>query len=198
MQERILQEASDLFVKSGVRSVTMDEISETLGISKRTLYENFSNKEELLRECISYQHSIYEKQKKELLNSVENPLEIIHIHITNAFKIISRIHPNFMNDIRKFHPNIWKEVFIPQRKKNILFTQEIIKRGIKHGYFRNDINPEINANIAHMQFQLLEDNSLDEFSRKEVFEHIVMGFIRGMATEKGLKMINQLFDGENK
>jgi TetR/AcrR family transcriptional regulator, cholesterol catabolism regulator len=194
MHQRILEKATEMFFKSGVRSITMDEISECLGISKRTLYENYSNKEELLKACIEFHHNTYISHFKELFATVENPLEIVHIHIVNTSKALSIIHPNFIKDIKKFHPKIWNEFFIPKRDMNIEFTKDIIKRGIEQGYFRDDINPEIMALVAHNQFHHIDDSPLEQFPRKEVFEHIVMNFIRGMATEKGHKMINQLFD----
>ncbi len=196
MHDRILEEASRLFLRNGVRSITMNEIAEALGMSKRTLYEHFPNKEVLLQESIKHNHNKYVESIKKLLDTLENPLEIIHIHITEVFKVISNAHPNFINDLNKYHPEICKKVVIPNRTAAISFTEEVIKRGVKQGYFREDINPSIMANIAHLQFQLMDDSAFDNYSKTDVFEHTVMTFIRGIATEKGHKMIDKLFYNE--
>ncbi len=194
MQQRILEKATELFLKSGIRSVTMDDISESLGISKRTLYEHYCNKEELLKECIEHNHNTYLSHLQQQFATVENPLEIIHVHIIYTLKALGEIHPNFIKDIKKFHPNIWNKLFVPKRDKNIEFTKEVIKKCIVQGYFRDDINPEIMAFIAHNQFQHIDDSPLEQFPKKDVFRHIVMNFIRGMATSKGLSVIEKLFE----
>lgn len=197
MQTRILEQASELFIKSGIRSVTMDEIAESLGMSKRTLYEYFPNKEKLLKECILYKHKIYSEEMKQLLDTIDNPLEIIHIHISKAIKNISQIHPNFSKDLKKYHPKILQDVFLPLKEKNTAYTKEVITRGKKQGYFRQDIDPDIMADLIHIQFHRLDEFPLDRHPKTEVFKHIVMGLIRGMATEKGMKNIKQLFENEN-
>jgi AcrR family transcriptional regulator len=85
VKRRIIEQASNMFFRYGIRTITMDEIAESLGISKRTLYESFATKEDLLKECIEFQHSENLKMRDEVMREVgDDPLEVIHRHFRHA------------------------------------------------------------------------------------------------------------------
>lgn len=196
IKERITHQASELFFRNGIRSVTMNDVADALGISKRTLYEHFSNKEELLVHCIQQRQQNNIKKMEEIAQQASNPVEVIHRHFRHNVILIRDTHPNFARDLEKLHPAIWNDVIVDMIKRRDEKTLLLIHDGMKQGYFRNDTDPEIATKLLFAHVDLLNDTNvfpLDRFSRTDLFRHIVIGFLRSLATEKGLKEIDKLF-----
>ncbi|TVQ10593.1 MAG: TetR/AcrR family transcriptional regulator [Bacteroidetes bacterium] len=194
---RILQQASTMFLRYGIRSITMDEIAQSLGISKRTLYESFSNKEDLLTHCIEYQH-VENKRIRDIIlaENEDDPLEIIHQHFRQALIILNSLHPNFFNDLRKYHPRIWKEQIESKQEENIEFTTSMIMQGASKGVFLENEHPEILSTMIHSVMQMITLGDIfpeTRYPRSEVIRQVMLNFIRGLATEEGLRLIDEKF-----
>lgn len=196
-QNRIIEQATMMFFKYGIRSITMDEIAESLGISKRTLYESFNNKEELLKQCIEHN----DDKNKKLIEAIErehhdDPLEIIHQHFRHAIITLNSLHPNFFKDLKKYHSGLLTGCIESKQNEAIAFTQSMIERGIKKGVFHQNADPEILSNMIHSLMQTITMSDLfpeTRFSRAEVVRQALLNFIRGMATVEGLKIIDEKF-----
>ncbi len=197
IKSRILHQATQMFFKYGIRSITMDEVAESLGMSKRTLYESFSNKEELLTKCIEYQYQEGLQIRKEIVaKHADDPLEILRQNFRVALITLNNIHPNFFNDLQKYYWKVRDRHVNEKQQENIEFTQSIIEKGMEKGVFRKDLNSNILSIMIHSVMQII--NSPDEFPesrfpRAEVFRQSFLNFIRGMATEEGLKLIDEKF-----
>ena len=195
-KERIIEGATELFFRKGIRAVTMNDVSELLGISKRTLYEHFSNKEELLCKCISRHYQTHKKQIEMLEEEASNPVDIMHRHFRYHVIRINDYHPNFINELQKLHPNIWHTLvadLVADREK---YTKDLIVEGIRQGYFRKDIYPAIAAKLLFAHVDLLSDTDTfptDRIPRADLFRQILTGFLRGLSTEKGFKEVENLF-----
>jgi len=190
IKQRIIEEASKLFAKSGVKRVKMGDLAKHLGISKRTIYENFSDKEELLIACIAYHIDSDDHTAKVLSqadNMVEAMLAMLHIEDSQT----SQRKYNLIEEVRKYFPQAYKEhVLRVIGDRNHSFEQ-IVKRGMAEGVFRENLLPEI---IVHFFNSRIEDISLDEhylvkYSLAEILENIAITFIRGMCTTKGLQIV---------
>ncbi len=195
-KERIVGEATELFFRKGIRAVTMNDVSEALGISKRTLYEHFSNKEELLRQCISRHYHTHRKQIEKLEEEAGNPVDIMHRHFRYHVIRINDYHPDFLNELQKLHPNIWHTLIADLIEDREKYTTELITEGIRQGYFREDIYPAIAARLLFAHVDLLSDTDtfpLDRIPRADLFRQILTGFLRGLSTEKGFKEVETLF-----
>lgn len=192
-RERIIEGAAGLFRKYGLKSVTMDSLAGHLGISKRTIYEIFSDKDELLKGVLK---SMTEKQKdllKKILDQSNNPIEAI-------FRLleVNRDHfqgwsPAFQEDIKKFYLNIKDsdKCEIPDYKNH----QEIIENGIKDGYFRTDVDSDLANRCLYFLGRSIMDDELypfDTFSRNEVIRNTFINYLKGISTTKGLDLINRL------
>lgn len=195
---RILQQASDMFTRYGIRSITMDEIAQSIGISKRTLYESFSNKEELISQCLASEYHQNKKLRDEImLNHQDNPLEIIYQHFRQALIVLNGLHPNFFNDLQKYHPQIWKEQIEDIQQENISFTTSIIEMGASKGIFLQIEHPEILSTMIHSIMQLITLGNMfpeSRYTKSEVIKHVLLNFIRGLATEEGLRLIDEKFN----
>lgn len=195
---RILQQASDMFTRYGIRSITMDEIARSIGISKRTLYESYSNKEDLLSYCIEFQYQENLKFRNTIVSTYENdPLEIIYQHFRQALIILNGLHPNFFNDLQKYHPRIWKEQIENRQEESIAFTTSMIELGASKGIFLDNKHPEILSTMIHSVMQMMTLGNIfpeTKYPRSEVIRQVLLNFIRGLATEEGLKQIDEKFN----
>ncbi len=194
--ETMLRETLALYKKMGIRAVTMDMVAEKLGMSKRTLYEQFPNKNDLINACLQLDMSeMKENAMKELSNS-KNLLEKIVLFMYFHINTIKQYSPNFLYDLNKYHPELSCE-------KNADFYQsmtnkiiELIETGKKEQLFRNDINSEIASRLVLEQFKYIHNESLfspEKYSHTKIFEHIVITFIRGIATIKGYELIEEYY-----
>ncbi len=197
-KERILHQASEMFFRYGIRSITMDEIAQSIGISKRTLYESFSNKEDLLSSCIDYQYKENVKFRDAMVSAHKNdPLEIIFQHFRQALIVLNGLHPNFFNDLQKYHPRIWKEQIESRQEENIAFTTSMIKTGASKGIFLENEHPEILSTMIHSVMQMITLGGLfpeTKYPRAEVIRQVLLNFIRGLATEEGQRLIDEKFN----
>jgi len=197
VKERILEQASQLFLRFGIRSITMDEIAESLGMSKRTLYEHFSNKEELLTECIEFQY----KENLKLRDDIErafgdDPLEIFHQHFRQVIIIINSVHPSYISDMQKYYGHIWRKHIKSKQEETIAFTMAQIEKGKALGIFRQDADADILSRTAHLAMEMMGSPEIfpeTRYSRTEVFRQVIMNFIRGMATAEGIAKIDEKF-----
>ncbi len=195
IQERITEQAASMFFRNGIRSVTMDEIAESLGISKRTLYEGFTTKAELLKASIEYKY----KESLQLRNEIESHhkndvLEVIYQHFRYILLSLNDIHPNFFKDIQKYHSRIWFKHIENKQEENIAFTESIIKKGKEQGLFRENVDGAILSRMIHAMLQMMHTEKLypeTRFARAEVAKQVMFNFIRGLATAEGLKKIDE-------
>jgi len=193
VKQRIIEEASRLFGQSGVKSITMNDLARHLGISKRTIYENFEDKEELLIACIDAFHEEKIKEQQAMFNEVNNVADAILMILQKGTELAAQRQFNMMNDIRKYYPQIFKERLLrlhADKQKNI---EQLIRRGINEGVFRDDLNPEIIALFFCKQGESFSHNNkdLDKFSLSEIFENLALTFLRGVCTAKGIEIIEK-------
>lgn len=197
-KDRIIDESIVLFVKHGIRSVTMDEIAKQCGISKRTLYENFKDKEELLINCVERIHEVKMKNHKAILKTTENVIEILLTKIKQVMKDASQLKPSFHKEINKYYPSV---AAIQQKHFKEFAANEIhrfIKKGITQELFRKELNVDIVTGllIGQIQYVINDMPENPEYSFVEVFQTMMLSFARGISTNKGIKIIEN-FEKKN-
>jgi TetR/AcrR family transcriptional regulator, cholesterol catabolism regulator len=195
--ERIVNHAVELFIRSGIKSITMDDISAEAGVSKRTIYENFRDKDELLRACLLFMDNHHARETERVFADSTNTIDMVFRFLKHGIEAINSINPLFMTDMKKYHYRIWKETYIINSDKYLAQTYTILKKGINEGLFRKDIHIEIVAKLLNEQLTLMTDERIFpslKYSRSLVFENIVINFFRGIATGKGLQIIDKYMD----
>ena len=198
IKERILAQAADMFIKSGIRAITMDDISRETGVSKRTIYENFKDKDDLLRSCLMYMDAIHEKETDELISSSDSTIDIVFSILKHGIKAINMINPMFFVDLKKYHYKIWKETYVINYEKQLSRSYMMLKKGINEGLFRKETDIEIVAKLLHEQIRIMSDEQVfpsDKYPKARVFEHMMINFLRGIATPKGLNLIDRYIPG---
>jgi AcrR family transcriptional regulator len=188
IKQRIIEEASKLFAKSGVKSVTMGDLAKHLGMSKRTIYEHFKDKEELLIACADTSHVESEEFFQKVLSRTDNMVEamLAMLQIEGGASLIE--------EVRKYYPQVYKEHLLRIVEDRSGYFEQIINRGMAEGVFRENLNLEIIVYFFNGRAKsfLLSDLHLSKFSMSEIFESIAVTFLRGMCTPKGLEIINHL------
>jgi putative transcription regulator (tetR family) len=192
LKSRILHTSMHEFKQKGIRSVRMDDIANSLGISKRTLYEIYANKEELLLAGIIEEEKIKEKEAQVFISDdsytvMDLIIKFYHLKIEE----LTHTNPLFYSELHKY-PRIIK--FINRRhhtldKRNMAF----IKRGIQEGYFSPQFNYDIIFQIINGATTVMMTESFFKgYDVQTVFKNVTSFFIRGFCTQKGIREIDTL------
>lgn len=194
IKQRIIEEASVLFARSGVKSTTMDDIARHMGISKRTIYENFKDKETLLVACIGAFYRENRIFSERVFEKSENVIVAVTTLLKKGAEQAQQQQFVMINDIRKYYPQVYKEHLVIHHANKYQEMASLIERGITEGVFRDDLNPEIIAHIFNKQAEGMTsaEKELDKFSFSEIFENMVINFMRGLCTQKGVEILNDL------
>jgi AcrR family transcriptional regulator len=195
IKDRIIDGAAHLFRIYGIRAVTMDSIAGHLGISKRTIYEVFSDKDELLADVLKWMGEKHKALVSRILNDSENAIDAIFRLLESSMDHFQDMSPAFQADLKKYHYevliNITDKSDMPDFRNNV----QVIERGIKERLFRKDINPDIvnrclySLGRSPMDFDLYP---YEEFNRRDVIKNVFINYMKGIATKEGIELINRL------
>lgn len=184
LRERIIETAVKAFAAQGIKSITMDDIATSLGISKRTLYEVFPDKETLLEECILRGQKEGDEYLKNVLATSENVLEVLLKCYQRSIEKSHATNKKFFEDIKKY-PKAYK-LMTKRHDQDSEETVNFFKEGVKQGIFRDDVNFAIINLLVREQIDVLMNTDIcKEYSFLEVYESIMFTFLRGISTEKG-------------
>ena len=191
LTDKVVSVAEGLFMRLGVRSITMDEVARTLSMSKKTLYQYFENKDQLVSATMIAHIRREEKALKRVHKSSRNAIEEIHGLAEIMRKNLGQLNPSTLFDIKRFHLNAW-EKFLNFKNKCIQgHTADNIVRGIKEGYYRPEIDAHILARLRVEQVPLMFKPTVfsnADFDFKQVQLQVLDHFIHGLLTNKGRKL----------
>lgn len=192
--ERILTGSLELFFKAGIKSVTMDDIARHLGISKKTIYQFFTDKNELVIALVKMRMEEDELQMKAMMEKSTNVIEQMIDMMRCSEEIISRINPILIHDLQKYHPEAWN-VFQSFKADVVIRTlEQLLKQGIEQGYIRPDIDVKVMARMRVNQVELGFNTAiypLAEFSPWKVQQQFLEHFNYGICTLEGYKLLEQ-------
>ncbi len=196
LKSNIIQNATELFAKKGCRAITMDDISKSLGMSKRTIYENFKDKEELLTCCID----LLFKEVDIELDSWENSSNIILSFLefkdsTNT--ILHRLPQDFFMDVKRYFPNVYDQTVTPRINEDQKRTIHFLEKGQKEGYFLQSINNKIITTLIQEVGRVISNEeffSPKDFKPEEIFQNGFIPFLRGLSTQKGIDTIDKYYN----
>lgn len=190
LKERIITTATEAFTSNGIKCITMDDIATKLGISKRTLYEVFADKESLLKECILKVQADRDRYLQEIYEQSHNVLEVILAVFQKSIEVFHQTNKRFFEDIKKY-PKIY-EMMKDRRNSDSEKTMSFFLSGVEQGIFRADINFAIVNLLVREQFDVLMNTDVcNEYPFIEVYESIMFTYIRGISTEKGAQVLEE-------
>ena len=188
LRERIIMTSTEAFTSKGIKCITMDDIAAALGISKRTLYEVFADKETLLKESILKIQQDRDKYLQEVYEHSSNVLEVILAVFQKSIEIFHKTNKRFFEDIKKY-PKVYA-MMQDRQDSDSEKTMFFFKSGVEQGIFRSDVNFAIVNLLVREQFDVLLNTDIcSEYPFIEVYESIMFTYIRGISTEKGAKVL---------
>ncbi|MEJ7778610.1 MAG: TetR/AcrR family transcriptional regulator [Daejeonella sp.] len=195
VKDYIISESDKLFCQHGFKSVTMDDIAKHLGMSKKTIYTHFSDKNEIVNMVIENKLNSQRCSIREGSENAENAVHELFFAVTNMRELLSNMHPNLFYDLQKYHPQAWLH-FKNFRQKNLFETiYNNLIRGLKEGYYRKDIKPDILTQLRLEQIDLIFSNSSEYTNGKygiaQVMVELTEHFLYGICSLKGHKLINK-------
>jgi len=197
VKKRIVVGAAELFQKYGIRSVSMDDIARHLTMSKKTIYQYFKDKDEIVTLALRAHMEMEMKEYDEVFEHASNAVEELALVSKCMRKDFKGMNPSLLFDMQKYHPEAWGMWL---KFKNEFIKDHVVdnlKRGIKEGYFRKDIDPEVMAIFRVEQVQLAFDDTVfpqDQFNFTEVQMQFFNHFVHGIVTEPGLKLFEEYLE----
>jgi AcrR family transcriptional regulator len=192
--DRIVTGGEDLFLQAGIKAVTMDDIAKHLGMSKKTIYHFFNDKNELVMALVKKKIAEDEIQIAEIIEKSANVIEEMINMMKCSEEIFSRINPIVVHDLQKYHPEAWGE--FQKFKADVLVKtlEELLSKGIKQGFVRPDVDVRILANMRVNQVEMGFNASIfpvAHYNTWKVQYQLLEHFNYGICTLKGHKLLDQ-------
>ncbi|MBO4851668.1 MAG: TetR/AcrR family transcriptional regulator [Prevotella sp.] len=192
LRGRILSTAMVAFRKKGIKAVKMDDIANELSISKRTLYEIYTNKEDLLYECVRDHDEMFEKKLKDMVSERESTvIDILACFMKLHIEEASETNPAFYSELVKYPKLI--DYINERNERQRSRSRGFMQRGVEEGFFRSDIDYDItNLMVEVFMSHVMEKGLYKRLPLPEIIRNVVMVMLRGFSTEKGLRRIEML------
>jgi AcrR family transcriptional regulator len=192
-KEKIQWKAYELFKRFGVRSVTMDEIAQQCGVSKKTVYQFYEDKDTLVEQIVQTLTNRSEDYCSKQQVVADNAIEEIFLSIDMVEEMIEGVNPALLNDLRKYHTAAYSK--LEKHKKEFMseFFRKNIERGIEEGLYRNDFKTDIiTAFYLHSSMVAIEQDIFPKkYSIADINYEISMFILHGLATPKGAKLVEK-------
>jgi len=192
-KQRIIEEAAVMFRTFGIRSVTMDMLANQMGISKRTIYEVFEDKDDLLSGVLKWMALKQEKLSSRVLEESENVIEAIFKLLDIMTEHFHNMSPAFRMDMKRFHNDMINKFNKTDELPYYNNNAEILKRGIEEGIFRKDLDIMITNKCLMEVMKMSGDKDVsaeDDLINEDVIRDFFINYLRGISTQKGLELIN--------
>ena len=192
-REKIVNGALQMFLAEGIKNVTMDRIAASLSVSKRTIYEHFSGKEELVEDCLALFKRQYEEMTNKLKEESENSFVFLLSMIQRTIMLVRKINRNFFSDMETIFAKQQEQAKMDKVAMQKEFS-DLLLQSQNDAFIQKDLSPEILSMMYYGMLTSLRDKSsydFNKFSFPDVLQVFVLTFFRGVATEKGLKLIEK-------
>ena len=194
-RERIVSVAQDMFLSRGIRSVRMDDIAHACGVSKRTIYELFNDREELIGESLLHHATEIHKLSQEAIAQAENVLHAFWLEATNR----SKLHPGvntLLEDLRRYYPKVMENLMPQIHEAVVLHTHEKLAEGVKDGLILPSLDLDFFSRaLTNYVYGLgvIEANTATTgvVITSQTVPSAILIFLRGISTEKGRRYIDE-------
>jgi AcrR family transcriptional regulator len=190
--KNILLKARELYMKYGIKSITMDDVARELGISKKTLYQYVIDKDDLVGKFIDNEISLRQEEICKCFGIGYNAIEELFEISIFMNKMMQDQNPATEYDLKKYYPVHFQKTVKARREGVYEYILLNLKKGVKEGLYREEMNKEI---IAKLYLSRIEDSHINELFTKEefaslrLFVEILTYHVRGIATEKGILVL---------
>ena len=194
-QEKIVRRAAEMIAELGVKSLRVDDLAHDLGVSKRTLYEMFGDKEELLYHSIKY---LFEKEEAEVQASIDLTQAGIPalFEIFDAMMARSATRKRIMENLAKFYPELYERIMTENRDHGLAQLRNKLNRLVEEGYISEIVDIDLSITMFYYTSmglmrrhgRLVLPNGITE---QDAIRYTIINFFRGIATLKGVEQIDE-------
>jgi AcrR family transcriptional regulator len=197
VKEKVMRQVMEQIRINSLKDITMDEIARELGMSKRTLYENFSSKEELIKQSVEFfMEDFHEKMEREAGKETNSIRQILHLSLVMV-SISSKVDLKKVEELQKTYPEIFTTMLTMHKRLSDEFLRDLIIEAQKQGYIVKPIDVDIIRNLIYVS---IYEPSTDVFNEtRPKYKSIVLFamhffiIIRGICTKKGLEEFNDFY-----
>jgi len=194
IQERIVTKAHELFMRYGIRSISMDEIASNLGISKKTIYHSFKDKDALVDGVLEIEMKSRECNCSKTKEICDNAVHEIFLALDIMEELFAGFNPSILFDLEKYHPESYKR-FTEHHNGYLYKTiSENLVRGIREELYRSEINIDIISKFRIGSMFLIFNMNyfpFGSYSLPQLGAEITDNFLHGLVTEKGRELIRK-------
>ena len=194
MREKILSKAADLFLTVGFKSVTMDDIAENLGCSKKTIYQHFENKTKLVEASTMFMFGVISQGIDHICALEKNPIEEIFDIKSFVMHHLKNEKSSPQHQLKKYYPKIYQTLKEKQFEMMHECVRDNLNRGIAKGIYRDSIHVDFISRIYFNSMMVMKDKELfplTYFSMNDLMENYIDYHLHGICTSEGLEFLNQ-------
>jgi predicted transcriptional regulator len=197
MKDKIIHKATEMFINLGFKSITMDDIANEMGISKKTIYTHYNNKTELIREVVFSVFDTICEGIDGICSLNQNPIEELY----EIKKFVSMRLKNEKSSpqyqLQKYYPEIHEEFRLKNFEKMSDCTVKNLEKGVALGLYRKNLNIDFVSRIYFVGMLGIKDDSIfpiDKFPKIYLIEEYLEYHLRGIVTKEGLQILNQFIN----
>ncbi|MEG0466809.1 MAG: TetR/AcrR family transcriptional regulator [Mucinivorans sp.] len=198
---KIVEASTELFIRNGIKCITMDDVAQNLGMSKRTIYEHFENKRALLSACIDYNYDTQAENEAQLVAHAKNIVEELY-YILKPVGNDNTAKAKFSLELKRYFPDLFKELYINRHQHISSRIRARLQRGVDQHIIQEttDLNISVYVIFTTINSFLTHPEDIRDlpFSSEDLFRYAFISFFRGIATPKGVAMIDEMIDNINK
>lgn len=194
IRDRILHGAQQLFFRYGVKRITMDDIARELGISKKTIYQYFADKNTLVLCFARVQIQCQRGEIEQAMQGSKNAIEEIMQSVNIMQKMFARISPNTIYDLMKYHPDAFAEFRVFKENHLTQIVEDNLQRGKREGLYREDINTKILSRLRVEEIEWSLDHEklgIEMHQIPQAHTILLEHFLYGLCTLKGHKFFDK-------
>ena len=192
--KNILVKVRELYNKYGIKSITMDDVARELGISKKTLYQFVSDKDDLVGKFIDFEIEIRQEEICKCFKSELNAIEELFEISIFMNKLMKEQNPATEYDLKKYYPNHYQNTVKIRRARMYSYLLLNLKKGKDEGLYRQEMNEEVIAKLYLSRSENIHMDTLftvEEFTSLKLFIELLTYHVRGIATEKGIEVLDK-------
>lgn len=200
MKEKIIEQAAELFLNLGFKSVTMDDIANKMGISKKTIYVHFGNKTELVDAVSFFLFENICEGIDTICDTSKNPIKELYDVKMFVMRHLKNEKTSPQYQLKKYYPETYNRLHMAQFNKMQESVQESLKRGIAMELFRENINVDFIARMYFNGMSGIKDESIfpaNKYSKHDLMEQYLEYHLRAIVTPKGMNILKQFINTTN-
>ncbi|MEE2802080.1 MAG: TetR/AcrR family transcriptional regulator [Bacteroidota bacterium] len=201
LKDQIIKKSLEMFLTLGFKSVTMDDIAAKLGMSKKTLYTHFKNKQELVAHASLHMcNTIYDGVDHIIEQYEDKPIEELYAVKRFVMEEMKGDQTSSIHQLQRYYPEAYKPVHDIKFHYMDSCIKKNVNNGIKLGVYRNNVNPDFIARIYFIGMQGIKDISIfptNEFPVNDLYDDYLEYHLRGILTPKGRQILNQIINSNH-